>query len=189
MVRKLQFDPCKFLKVDNSWLTKLGDKKTKLLRKFAQGMTRLNEGKVLLPFDLPLVSAELLYRENKASWFHDVTTECKILLRVQGLDEEGIGMHLTEISKVIQWVLWAPLIGDPSTSKQAPDRVWRETTFTSPAEFLQSYVDDSKIDVLKELVTGRWDTGMMLGGSDRAENLIYKHVSSDNDELRHHISE
>jgi len=189
MVRKLNFDPHKFLKLDNCWLTKLGEKKTKFLRKFALAMTRFTDGNFLLPFDLPLISAELLYREKDASWFDNETTECKILLRVQGLDEEGIGMHLTEISKVVQWILWAPLIGDPCTSKQVPDRVWRETTFSGPAEFIQSFVDDSKIDVLQELVTDRWDTGMMLGGSDRVKNLIYKHISSDNEELRQYISE
>jgi len=104
-VKKMDYDPQIFGKRDKSWLTKLGDKKTKLLRKFAQAMKRLNEGGVLLPFDLPLISGEILYREKDVHWFNDETTECKILFRVQGLDEEGIGMHLTEISKVIQWVL------------------------------------------------------------------------------------
>lgn len=81
------------------------------------------------------------------------------------------------------------MIGDPCTSKQAPDRVWRETTFTSPAEFLQSYVDDSKKDILQELVAERWDSGMMLGGSVKVKTLIHNYISSDNEELKRNIHE
>jgi len=65
----------------------------------AYGIKRFNEGKILLPFNLPLISAEILFRDT---WFHDDTTECKILLRVKDLDEEGVGMHLTESAKVVQ---------------------------------------------------------------------------------------
>jgi len=50
-------------------------------------------------------------------------------------------------------------------------------------------VDDSKVEVLQEMVADRWDTGMMLGGSDRVTNLIYKHISSNNEELQRCINE
>jgi len=112
-------------------------------------LKRYSDGESCLPFDLQLTAAEIIYRGESASWFHDDNVnECKLLFRVKGLDEEGLGMHLTEIAKVVQWILWAPLIGDPNTSRQAPDRVWREKKFSNPAEFLLSNVDDSKVDVL-----------------------------------------
>jgi len=114
---------------------------------------------------------------------------CKVLVRLQGLDEEGIGMHLTETAKVLQWILWAPLIGDPNISRQAPDRLWRESTFTNPYEFLLTYVDDSKADILENLVSDRWDTVMMLGGADRVKILIYKFIRSYNEELKKIITE
>jgi len=192
MVKKKQpkrLDLQKFSKRDNSWLIKLGEKRSKLLRKLVLGMKRFNETDVLLPFDRTICAVEILYRGNCTSWFHDKVDGCKLLVRVQGLDEEGIGMHLTETAKVLQWILWAPLIGDPNTSRQAPDRVWRESTFTNPGQFLLSYVDDTKVDILEELVAGRWDAGMMLGGAMKVKNLIYKHISNDNEELKKSIQE
>jgi len=192
MVKKKQpkqLDVQKFSLRDNSWLGKLGDKRSKLLRKLVLKMKRFNEEEVLLPFNRTIRSVEILYRGNNASWFHDKVDGCKLLIRVKDLDEEGIGMHLTETAKVLQWILWAPLIGDPNTSKQAPDRVWRESTFANPAEFLLTYVDDSKVDTLEELVAGRWDSGMMLGGAVKVKNLIYKHISNDNEELKKSIQE
>jgi len=193
MVRKNQLiktDQLKFFKKDNSWLAKLGEKRAKFLRKLVNGMKRFNEKEIQLPFEPAIISAEIIHRGNGVSWFHDnKADDCKLLLRVEGLDEEGIGMHLTEIAKVLQWILWVPLIGDPNTSKQAPDRVWRESTFTNPASFLVSYVNDSKVDVLEDLVADRWDAGMMLGGSDQVKNLIYKHISNDNEELKTTIIE
>jgi len=192
MVKKKQpkqLDVQKFSLRDNSWLGKLGDKRSKLLRKLVLKMKRFNEEEVLLPFNRSIKSVEILYRGNKASWFHDKVDGCKLLIRVENLDEEGIGMHLTETAKVLKWILWAPLLGDPNTSRQAPDRVWRESTFANPAEFLISYVDDSKVDTLEELVSGRWDSGMMLGGAGKVKNLIYKHISDDNEELKKSIQE
>jgi len=183
-------DPQKFLKRDNEWLSKLGGKRSKLLRKLAHGLRRFNDGEICLPFDLPIISVDIIYRGERDSWFHDhLNEECKVLLRVKGLDEEGLAIHLNEIAKVIQWILWVPLIGDPNTSKQASDRVWREKTFTNPAEFLQYYVNDSKTEVLEELVVDRWDTGMMLGGSENVRNLIQKHISTDNEQLKRGINE
>jgi len=184
-----QLDLHKFSKRDNSWLAKLGDKRSKLLRKLVCGMKRFTEKEVPLPFDRTISSVDILYRGDCTSWFHDKVDTFKLLLRVNGLDEEGIGMHLTETAKVLQWILWAPLIGDPNTSRQAPDRVWRESTFTNPAQFLLSYVDDSKVDFLEELVGGRWDSGMMLGGAVKVKNLIYKHISDENEELKKSIQE
>jgi len=152
-------------------------------------MNRVNDKEIILPFDLPIVSVEIIYRGESESWFHDKANECKVLVRLQGLDEEGIGMHLTETAKVLQWILWAPLIGDPNTSRRAPDRLWRESTFTSPYEFLLTYVDDSKTDMLESLVSDRWDTGMMLGGADRVKILIWKYIRSYNQELKKIITE
>jgi len=192
MVKKKQpkqLDVQKFLSRDNRWLGKLGDKRSKLLRKLVLKMKRFNEEEVLLPFNRAIRSVEILYRGDKASWFHDKVDGCKLLIRVEDLDEEGIGMHLTETAKVLQWILWNPLLGDPNTSRQAPDRVWRESTFANPAEFLISYVDDSKVDTLEELVSDRWDSGMMLGGAVKVKNLIYKHISDDNEELKKSIQE
>jgi len=115
--------PQKFGKRDQDWLSKLGEKRSKFLRKLAQGVKRYRDGEICLPFDLQINSAEIIYRGENESWFHDNNAnECKLLLRVKGLDDEGLGMHLTEIAKVLQWILWVPLIGDPNTSRQAPDR-------------------------------------------------------------------
>jgi len=50
-------------------------------------------------------------------------------------------------------------------------------------------MDDSKIEVLEDLVVDRWDSGMMLGGSDKVRQLIYKHISADNEELKNSITE
>jgi len=178
-----------FLKQDQDWLSKLGDKRSKVLRKLALGMKRYTDGEICLPFDLQIISAEMIYCGANESWFHDNdANECKLLVRVKGLDWEGLGMHLTETAKVLQWILWTPLIGDPNTSKQAPDRVWREKKFPNPADFLLYYLDDSKIEVLEDLVADRWDSGMMLGGSDKVRYLINKHISVDNEELKNCIT-
>jgi len=187
--KPLMFNPSKFLKKDNSWLAKLGDKRSKFVRKLVSAMKRFNEETVSLPFDLTIISAEILHRGRELSWFHDNVDSCKILLRVKGLDEEGIGMHLTETAKVLQWILWVPLIGDVNTSRQAPDRVWRESTYPSPSDFLLSYVDESKAHILEELVADRWDSGMMLGGATKVKELIYKHISKDNEKLKNIIHE
>jgi len=50
-------------------------------------------------------------------------------------------------------------------------------------------VDDSKANVLEDLVVDRWDSGMMLGGTDKVRNLICKHISTDNEELKSCINE
>jgi len=185
----LMFNPSKLLKKDNSWLAKLGDKRSKLLRKLIFAMNNFNEKTTSLPFDLPIVSAEILHKGSEDSWFNENVNGCKLLLRVKDLDDEGVGMHLTEMAKVLQWILWVPLIGDPNTSRQAPDRVWRESTYTSPSSFLQSYVDDSKVEILEELVADRWDSGLMLGGAAKVRVLIYRHIFNDNEELKNRIEE
>jgi len=185
----LMFNPERLLKKDNSWLAKLGDKRSKLLRKLICAMKNFNEKTISLPFDLPIVSAEILQRGTKVSWFNENVDSCKLLVRVKDLDDEGVGMHLTEMAKVLQWILWVPLIGDPNTSKQAPDRVWRESTYTSPSSFLLSYVDDSKIEILEDLVVDRWDSGMMLGGAGKVRTLIYKHIFNDNEKFKNKIHE
>ena len=97
-----QLDLDKFSKRDNSWLEKLGDKRSKLLRKLVFGMKSFTEKEVPLPFDRTISSIDILYRGDKTSWFHDKVDTFKLLLRVNGLDEEGIGMHLTEMAKVVQ---------------------------------------------------------------------------------------
>jgi len=174
-------------KNDSSWLAKLGVKREKFLRKLVRGF---NENDIHLPFDLAVNSAEIIHLGNGASWFHESKVDdCKLLIRVGGMDEEGVGMHLTEIAKVLQWILWVPLIGDPNTSIQHHDRVWRETTFTNPAFFLVSYLEDCKVDVLEDLVTDRWDSMMMLGGAAKVKSLIYKYISNDNSELQTRIME
>merc|ERR1719499_2174014 len=154
------------------------------MRKLVTAMKRFNEETLSLPFDLPIASAEILHRGREVSWFQNNIDSGKILLRLKGLDEEGIGMHLTEMAKVVQWVLWVPLIGDINTQRQAPDRVWRESTYPSPSDFLLSYMDESKADILEELVADRWDSGMMLGGANRVRELICKHISKDNEKLK-----
>lgn len=185
----LMFHPAKFLKKDNNWLAKLGEKRSKLLRKLISAMKNFNEKTISLPFDLPIVSAEIIHRGDQVSWFLENLDACKLLLRVKDLDDEGIGMHLTEMAKVLQWILWVPLIGDPNTSKQAPDRVWRESTYPSPSSFLLSYVDDDKSEILQDLVADRWDSGMMLGGAAKVKALIYRHIFSDNEEFKDIIHE
>jgi len=187
--RPVMFNPTKFSKKDNYWLAKLGDKRSKFLRKLVSAMKRFNEETLSLPFDLPIISAEILHRRGEVSWFHNNIDSGKILLRLKGLDEEGIGMHLTERAKVLQWILWVPLIGDVNTSRQAPDRVWRESTYSSPSDFLLSYIDESKADILEELVADRWDSGMMLGGANKVRELIHKHFSKDKEKLKTIVQE
>jgi len=182
--RPVMFNPTKFSKKDSSWLSKLGDKRSKFVRKLVTAMKRFNEETLSLPFDLPIASAEILHRGREVSWFQNNIDSGKILLRLKGLDEEGIGMHLTESAKVLQWILWVPLIGDINTQRQAPDRVWRESTYPSPSDFLLSYIDESKAEILEELVADRWDSGMMLGGANRVRELICKHISKDNEKLK-----
>jgi len=186
--KKLYFDRFKFTRRDTCWLSKLGEKQEKFLRKLVYGMN-FSLKDISLPFDLKIISAEMIYRGLEKSWFHDKLDNCKLLVRLNGLDEEGIGMHLTETAKVIRWILWAPLLGDPNTSKQAPDRIWRESTYTNPADFLLSYIDDSKVNALEEFVAGRWDSGVMLGGADKVRDLVRKHISSDNMVLKKSIKE
>jgi len=182
--RPVMFNPTKLSKKDNYWLAKLGEKRSKFLRKLVSAMKRFNEKTLSLPFDLPIISAEILHRGKEISWFHSNIDSGKILLRVKGLDDEGIGMHLTESAKVLQWILWVPLIGDVNTSRQAPDRVWRESTYSSPSDFLLTYIDDSKAGILVELVADRWDSGMMLGGANNVRELIHQHISKDNEKLK-----
>jgi len=183
-------DPCKLQKVDNSWTRKLGQKRSKIVRKLAGRINSLASEEVEIPFNIPITSIDIIYRGSEKTWFHDNKAEdCKVMVRLDGLDDEGLGMHLSETAKIVQWVLWNPLIGDPNTSRQAPDRVWRESEYSTPADFLLSYVNTNKAPILADLVADRWDAAMILGGSEQVKTLIKKHIRSDNHHLKDSITQ
>lgn len=190
MKKPITRDPSKIQKVDNPWMDKLGKKRAKIIRKLCLRVNSLATGEVEIPFDIAVTSIDMIYRGHKETWFHDNNAEdCKLVVRLDGLDDEGIGMHLSETAKVVQWVLWNPLIGDPNTSRQAPDRVWRESEYSTPAEFLLSYVNTNKAGILSDLVADRWDAAMILGGAERVKTLIAKHIRSDNQVLKDSITQ
>jgi len=183
-------NPNKLVKLDQPWVEKLGKKRAKFVRKVVNKMHGITSGAVNLPFDIPMTSVDIVSKTKEESWLHDKKQETmRLLVRLKDLDEDGLGRHLTPTAKVVQWILWVPLIGDPVTSRSAPDRVWRESTFATPADFLLSYVATNKAVMLSELVEDRWDTGMMLGGAHIVRKLIDEHIRDDNDHLRECITQ
>jgi len=183
-------NPNKLVKLDQPWVEKLGKKRAKFIRKVVNKMHGITSGAVHLPFDIPMTSVDIVSKTKEESWLHDKKQDSlRLLVRLQDLDEDGLGRHLTPTAKVVQWILWVPLIGDPVTSRSAPDRVWRESTSATPAEFLLSYVSTSKAEMLGELVGDRWDAGMMLGGANIVRKLIDEHIRDDNDHLRECITQ
>jgi len=183
-------NPNKLVKLDQPWVEKLGKKRAKFIRKVVNKMHGITSGAVHLPFDIPMTSVDIVSKTKEESWLHDKKQDSlRLLVRLQDLDEDGLGRHLTPTAKVVQWILWVPLIGDPVTSRSAPDRVWRESTYATPAEFLLSYVSTSKAEMLGELVGDRWDAGMMLGGANVVRKLIDEHIRDDNDHLRECITQ
>lgn len=168
-------------------LGSLAKRQQTLLKKLDTRMQLYGSGMFALPINRPVESVSILCRgDDPTSWFRDDKSTCKLLCRVKGLDDEGLAMHLTELAKVFQWILWQPLLAD---SKTHPERCWREETYSTPSEFLRDMISEKQQKTLIGLCGDRWDTTMMLGGNSNVVQLIKDHIKADNDALKSSIAD
>lgn len=163
----------------------MSKKQHALLKKLDSRLKLYGKGQFALPINRFVESVSILCRgDDPLSWFAEDKTPLRILCRVKGLDEEGLAMHLTEMAKVFQWILWQPLLSD---SKTHPERCWREEVYSTPSEFLIDQVDERHQQSLIQQCSERWDTCMMLGGATQVIQLIKQHIKKDNDALKSSI--
>jgi len=167
----------------NQVISSMAKRQQAFIKKLDTRLKLYGSGMFALPINRPVESVSILCRADDENFtcFKDDKAPCRLLCRVTGLDEEGLSMHLTEMARVFQWILWQPLLAN---SKTHPERCWREETYGSPAEFLVDMVSESQQPKLIQLCADRWDTNMMLGGNTEVVKLIKSHIKRSNEALK-----
>ena len=121
-----------------------------IVKRLSNGLEKYEKGTLQMPCTVPIKSVSIT--NKKSSWFCTKTSvTCKVLIRVENYEEEGLNSLLTESAMVIMWGLWNPLIGDSKNSRTAIDRFTREKKYAKPAEFLISFIDDKTEELVKRV--------------------------------------